>query len=131
MKKEIYMYILLLGSIFTSYSQDGKESTFTLPGGSTHIEKAWEYPGGKDKFLQDIKDNFNPPNQVWKDNLHGKILLELSIDTTGIIKGKIIKGLRPDIDSAAIEMTRKLKRVQPGTQDLKKKPIKLSLPLNI
>ena len=125
------LIILFISSIFNSYSQDGKEYEVNFPNGAKSTEKTFQYPGGKDGFYGDIVDNFKIPKQAKKDNVTGKIILKIKIDTLGIAKGEILEGIRPDVDSAAVEMCRKLKKSQPGIQGGKKVPTSLTVPLRI
>ncbi|ESU19821.1 hypothetical protein FEDK69T_30770 [Flavobacterium enshiense DK69] len=125
-------FLIIISFVFTkSYSQDGKIYEVTLPDGSKHIEQYFKYPGGKEALLKDLRDNFYIPKQAIKDKVSGQIILAITIDTTGIAKGKILKSLRPDVDSAAVQVVRKLKISEPAKQDNKKVPFTLSFPITI
>ena len=123
--------ILFLGILTKAYSQDGKPSIVYTPDSVKHINRTFIYPGGQDALLQDIANNFKVPKQAKKDNLQGKILLQITIDTLGNASGKILSGLREDVDNAAIEMTKKLKQSIPATIDDKKIPFTLTVPLRL
>lgn len=115
----------------TGYSQDGKESVVYTPDSVKHINKTCLYPGGQDRLLKDIASNFIVPKQAKKDKIVGKIFLQIIVDTSGFVSGKVLKGLRPDLDSAAIDMTKKLKQFVPATMDNKNVPTTLNIPLKL
>ena len=110
--------LLLVFFCFTinSYAQDGKETVVTFPDGTTGTERNFKYPGGKDGLYEDIMDNFKIPKQAKKDKISGKIMLKITIDSLGIANGEIVRGLRTDVDNAALEMVKRLKKSEPARQ---------------
>lgn len=114
-----------------SYSQDGITNIEYTPDSAKHITRTCLYPGGKASLMNDIAKNFSVPKQAIKDKIVGKIYLQIIVDTSGVATGKILKGLRPDIDSAAIDMARKLKQFVPARMDERKVPTTLNVPLNL
>jgi|688.fasta_scaffold1132723_2 TonB family protein len=129
--KILPILILFFCFIFNSYSQDGKESEVIFQDGTKKTERTFKYPGGKDSFYTDIVDNFKIPKQAKKDNLTGKIILKITIDTLGVAKGEIVTGLRSDVDDAALEMTRRLKKSQPANQGGRNVTTTFIIPLKI
>ncbi len=129
MKK--YLTVLFLTLLSAGYSQDGKISFAYSRDSIQHKEQMCIYPGGQESLMRDIANNFIVPGQAKKDNVTGKIFLQILIDTLGQANGKILKGLRPDVDSAAIEMTKKLKRFIPAKIDERKVPTTLTVPLKL
>ena len=125
------LILIFFGISSNSYSQDGIETEVNFPDGTKQTERTFKYPGGKDAFYKDIFNNFEIPKKVKKDKISGKILLKLTVDTLGVIKGEIFRGLRPDIDSAAVQMARKLKKVEPAKQGKKSVRAVFWLPLKI
>lgn len=130
MIKKIVFTILFL--ITTSlYSQEGKVIKVNFPDGTVGTERTFKYPGGKDGLLNDIALKFKIPKKAIKDSISGQIILEITIDTLGVAKGRIIQGLRSDIDAAALDMVNRLKKSEPGVQQDKKVETKLRIPLKI
>lgn len=125
------LIIIFFGIMTKGYSQDGKACIVYTPDSVKHINRTFFYPGGQDALLQDIANNFKVPKQAKKDNIQGEIILQITIDTLGNASGKILSGLREDVDNGAIEMTKKLKRSIPATMDDKKVPITLTVPLRL
>ena len=126
-----YIAAFFLTLLTTCYSQDGKISYVYTPDSVRHKEQMCIYPGGQESLMRDIASNFVAPKQAKKDNLTGKIFLQIVVDTLGRTTGKILKGLRPDVDSAAIEMTKKLKPFIPAKIDERKVPTTLTVPLKL
>mgnify|MGYP001552551826 CR=1 FL=1 len=127
MKKMIFT-LALFTSVIT-YSQNGTTSIAYTPDSVKHIERMCLYPGGQDALMKDIANNFIMPKKAKKDKLQGKIFLKLTVDTLGFATGKILKGLRADVDSAAIDMTKKLKQFVPSAIDERKVPTTLTIPI--
>jgi hypothetical protein len=123
--------ILFFGLISNVYSQDGKISIVYTPDSVKHINRTFLYPGGQEALLKDIENNFKMPKQARKDNLHGEILLQIRIDTLGKASGTILKGLREDVDKAAIDMTKKLKQSIPAQMDDLKVPFNVKVPIKL
>lgn len=130
MKKKNFIWTIAFINLYLfGYSQDGKESIIYTTDSVKLINKTCIYPNGQEGLMKDISENFIIPKQARKDNLMGKIYLQITVDTGGYATGKIIKGLRPDVDSAAIEMTRKLKRFVPAKMGNRVVPTTLNVPL--
>jgi TonB family protein len=129
--KILSIIIIFFSLINNSFSQDGKETIVTFPDGTKDIEKNFKYPGGKDSLLKDISDNFIVPKRAKKDKISGKVILKITIDSLGIASGEIISGLRTDVDNAALEMVKKLKKSEPAKQGKKNVSFPLILPLKI
>lgn len=129
-KKTLVAILFLLSSMF--YAQDGKIDTIIGNDGLKHINKTIQYPGGLQGLYKDIGANFILPAKAKKDNVHGNILLDITIDTLGrVISPKIVEGLRADVDSAVIQMSKKLKRFQPSLMDGKKVPQRMNIPMTL
>ena len=129
--KKIILFLILFFSALNLYSQEGKERKVYFPDGTVGTEKTFNYPGGKDAFLNDIAENFKVPKKALKDDVRGQLILEITIDTSGVAKGRIIQGLRTDIDQAALKMVDQLKKSESATQSNKKVESILRIPLKI
>jgi outer membrane biosynthesis protein TonB len=126
-----FLTLLFCWSFITSFSQDGTSSEVYTPDSVKHFERTCIYPGGQVALMKDIASNFVVPKQAIKDKVVGKIYLQIIVDTSGVANGKILKGLRADVDSAAIDMTRKLKLFVPAIMDERKVPMTLNVPLRL
>jgi periplasmic protein TonB len=81
-----------------------------------NIERMPVFPGGEKKLLKFINKNLKYPASAKKDNIEGKVLVSFWVLKDGTIGYvKIAKGVRPDLDSAAITVVKKLPKFIPGT----------------
>lgn len=129
-KKTLVAIFFFLSAAF--YAQDGKIDTIIGNDGKKYVNRTIEYPGGLTALYKDISANYIFPKKAKQDNVHGKILLEFTIDTLGrVISPKIIEGVRSDVDSAAIQMCKKLKRFKPALMDGMKVPQRMNIPMNL
>ena len=128
--------IVLLALTFFTYvtlhAQDGHIDTLIGANGLKYVNKTIEYPGGQDALYKDIAAAYVFPKKAAQDKIHGKMLLEFTVDTTGkIINPRIIEGIRPDVDSAAVKMCKKLKHFKPATVGGKKVAQNMNIPLTL
>ncbi len=129
-KKALVVLFFFLSASF--YSQDGRIDTLIGNDGKKYVNRTIEYPGGLNGLYKDISANFVLPAKAKKDNVHGKILLEFTVDTLGkVISPKIIEGIRADVDSAAIHMCKKLKRFKPSLVEKRKVPQRMNIPMTL
>jgi TonB family protein len=132
MKLALGFFAVFLLNILSAFSQDGREIKVYTPDSVLHINRMPLYPGGVEAFYKDINANFVLPKKVRKDKIHGKVILEFTVDTLGnIVEPVVASGLRDDVDIAALEMLKKLKKFSPATMDEKKVSMRLSLPIKI
>lgn len=129
--KNIFWSIIFFIILSKGYCQNGEESFVYAANGDKIYSKNCLYPGGQDQLLKDIASNFILPRQAKKNKVEGKIFLQMIVDTSGFARGKILKGLRPDVDSAAIDMVKKLKQFAPALTDNKKVPATMNIPLKL
>lgn len=129
-KKTLSVLFFLLSSFI--YAQDGHIDTLIGNDGQKYVNKTFEYPGGLQELNKDVAAAFVLPKTAAKDKIHGKMLLEFTVDTLGrATDAKIIEGIRPDVDSAAIKICKKLKRFKPSTVGGRKVPQRMNIPLTL
>lgn len=131
MKIKSTLTIIFVCLLKISYSQDGTTNMEYTPDSVKIMTRTCLYPGGKVSLMKDIAKNFSVPKQAIKDKIEGKVYLQIIVDTSGVATGKILKGLRADIDSAAIDMTKKLKQFVPASMGERKVPMTLNVPLKL
>jgi TonB family protein len=113
-------------------AQDGLKDTVITPDGKPHTTQQVSYPGGRTAMYKDIQDKLVVPKKVRKDKLHGRVIVEFSIDVSGNIIDPVIKqSLREDADNAVLEMLKKLKHFEPAYMDNKPVVFKFSLPIKL
>lgn len=133
MKKHLILFVVILATALSakSYAQSGQEYIIDSEDSVQYVDKVFEYPGGRDALYEDISRNFKIPRKAKKDKVQGIILLQITIDSTEYASGKILKGVREDVDNAALKMVTKLKRSVPTTQKGKNVSTTVQLPLKI
>jgi TonB family protein len=129
---KIFFTALCFLITFIFRAQDGHIDTLLGNTGQKYVNKTFEYPGGLEGLNKDVMAAFVFPKSVVKDKIHGKILLEFTVDTLGRASSpKIVQGVRADVDSAAIKICKKLKRFKPSTMDGQKVPQRMNIPLTL
>jgi len=125
------MFLLFFAFSFCR-SQDGKIDTIIGNDGKKYLNRTIEYPGGLNGLYKDMSANYIFPAKAKQENVHGKILLEFTIDTLGkVTSPKIIEGVRADVDSAVIQMCKKLKRFKPALMNERKVPQRMNIPMTL
>jgi TonB family protein len=112
-------------------AQNGQESIAYTRDSVRHVNRSCEYPGHMEGLMADVYKKLNLPKTVKKEELHGKVFLRLTIDTEGQpIEPTIVKGVRPDVDDAVVQMSKKLQRFEPATMDGKKVKTSILIPVS-
>ena len=79
------------------------------------------------KFLQ---KNIRYPEEAKNKNIQGRVMVEFVIDTDGLVDDvKVLQGVHPLLDEAAIELVKAMPPWKPGSQDGKFVRVKFSLPI--
>ena len=115
-----------------TFAQSGRVDTVYTPDNVMHINQAAYYPSGEEGLLRDVAYTYKFPKAARKEGVQGKILVQFTVDTLGRTPDPtIVKGVRADVDTAAIEMTRKLLRFEPATMDGRPVPMKINVPITL
>ena len=73
-----------------------------------------EFPGGNEALQRQLKKNIAYPVSARQDSVQGKVWVRVALDTTGqVVNAIVIKGVRADLDSAAVVGIRKLPNFTP------------------
>lgn len=74
-----------------------------------------EFPGGEAELLRFIQAHKVYPEEARKLGLEGRIIVSMMIDTMGCATPDgVIRGVHPLLDSAALDVIRKMPRWKPG-----------------
>ncbi len=88
------------------------------------------FPGGSQSMLDFIKNNLNYPDFAKENNIEGKVYLKFVVRSTGEIDNiQIARGVHKVLDTAAIELVKKMPRWNPGVQNGKTVPVYFILPV--
>ena len=89
-----------------------------------------EFPGGSQSMQEFIKNNLNYPDLAKENNIEGKVYLKFVVRSTGEIDNiQIARGVHKVLDTAAIELVKKMPRWNPGVQNGKIVPVYFILPV--
>ena len=89
-----------------------------------------EFPGGSQSMQEFIKNNLNYPDLAKENNIEGKVYLKFVVRSTGEIDNiQIARGVHKVLDTAAIELVKKMPRWNPGVQNGKTVPVYFILPV--
>ena len=90
------------------------------------------FPGGESELLKFISRNYRFPKSAAKDQVKGKILIQFVINESGDVEDvKIIRGLREDVDSAAIDLINSMPKWKPGLVGNRPVKVTYNLPINL
>lgn len=94
------------------------------------VEKGPQFPGGQDSMYSFIVKNLVYPSEAVSKNIQGRVILEFIVDENGNISdAKVLRGVHPLLDEAAILMLGKMPRWTPGEQRGKPVKVKFRLPV--
>jgi TonB family protein len=88
------------------------------------------FPGGEMKLFEFIVKNLDHPSKVRRDKVQGRVIIKFVVTETGKLDSiMILKGIRQDLDNAAIQLVEKMPDWTPGIQN--GKPVRkwCSLPI--
>ena len=89
-----------------------------------------EFPGGSQSMQEFIKNNLNYPDFAKENNIEGKVYLKFVVRSTGEIDNiQIARGVHKVLDTAAIELVKKMPRWNPGVQNGKAVPVYFIMPV--
>jgi TonB family protein len=89
-----------------------------------------EFPGGSQSMLEFIQNNLNYPDLAKENNIEGKVYLKFIVRSTGEIDNiQIARGIHEVLDTAAIELVKKMPRWNPGVQNGKTVSVYMIIPI--
>lgn len=78
-------------------------------------EQMPEYPGGMKAFMRYLKRNLKYPEHALRDSIEGVVVVQFIVEKTGqITSPTVVRGLRPDMDTAALHLITKMPRWIPA-----------------
>lgn len=81
------------------------------------VENQPEYPGGSLALHKFIVANIEYPQEAKENKIEGRVFVQFVVSKSGkVIRPKVIRGVHPLLDSAAIAVVNKLPDWKPGTQ---------------
>lgn len=93
-------------------------------------EELPQFLGGDNALLRYMRENLRYPKIAKKDNIEGKVEIQFSIDSSGIIDSpKIVTSLSPECDTEALRVVRKMPKWKPGRYNGKPVKVYFTLPI--
>lgn len=129
MRVIVLIFFLFIGCDAKLFSQTIETKTETTKD-SASIETLPEFPGGNEALMKFISKNLKYPKSAIKDDIQGKVYVKFIVDKNGFVKdAHIAKGVREDLDKAALDVVNKMLQWKPGTQKGKTVEVKFTLPI--
>ena len=129
MKTATIILILLLSFSFGFTQNNSLTKTETLKD-STLVDAMPIYPGGEKALLKYISRNIEYPKTARKDKIQGKVYVSFIVNENGIVEDvKILKGIRDDINDAAIEVVEEMPEWTPGKRNGKNAKVQFTIPI--
>jgi len=89
-----------------------------------------EFPGGSQSMLEFIQKNLIYPDIAKENNIEGKVYLKFVVRSTGEIDNiQIVRGVHKELDTAAMELVKKMPQWIPGVQNGKTVPVYTIIPV--
>ncbi len=108
--KKIYSILILLFFILSCFGQqEEKEVVFTNP------HKYPRYVGGEAAMFKFIEENLIYPPSALIEKTEKRVTVRFLIRATGVVDSvKVIKGINPEYDQAALDVVKKMPEWEPG-----------------
>lgn len=138
MKKILFLPLLLIAK--TLFAQD-IEKELDAPSVSetkrgndgifTSVEKMPEYPGGEQEFYLYIANNVQYPQSAVADGIAGVVYVQFVVKKTGKIDDvEVSRGVREDLDQAAIDVVKSMRDWIPGEHKGEKINVLYTIPIS-
>jgi len=131
----IIVFLVLIAPIFT-IAQNNTD-TFKVKAKVdpkrvfTFVEENPEFPGGEAELLRTIERYIVYPEAERLKGIQGKVRLQFVVDTDGMISdARIIQGVSPGLDSAALHALDRFPKFRPGKNHGKPVPVYYNLPVD-
>ncbi len=98
----------------------------------TYVEKMPQLPGGGGTaaIVRSIQQRVRYPHAALLARAQGRVYVRFTIEADGVVRQiAIVKGFRPDCDSAVVQAVRQLPRFEPGIQAGKPVPVSMAMPV--
>ena len=94
------------------------------------VEIMPEFPGGTDALLKFLGANTKYPDAAKAKGIQGKVIVQFVVDASGNVgRVKILRGVDPILDEAAMKVVQKLPKFVPGFMLGKNVPVYFNVPI--
>lgn len=125
--KNFLIAFLCFIAVIRVHAQDVKSDgpVFTI------VEEMPEFPGGSDALYKFISSELKYPESAVKDGTSGTVYVTFVVTKDGNVKdAKVIKGVRDDLNNAAVDVVKQMPVWTPGKQGGKAVSVQYNLPIH-
>jgi protein TonB len=100
----------------------------------TFVEQMPQLPGGggAQAIMAAIAQRYHYPAEALAQGVGGRLMVQFTVTTKGRVENiRIVRSLRADCDSAAVQAVRELPNFKPGRQKGKPVAVNFTVPLNL
>lgn len=135
MLKNYFLHPLLAATLLVSGALPGAAQTSSKSDGKvyTYVEKMPQLldGGGMIGIITAIQQRIQYPPEALRAQAQGRVFVKFTVGPDGQVRQvTIVKGLRPDCDSAVVQAVRQLPSFEPGIQDGKPVAVSFTAPVN-
>lgn len=95
------------------------------------VEEMPEFPGGQLALRKFIADNVEYPEIARENEIQGRVFVQFVVNEKGdVVNAKVVRGVDPALDKAALKVINSLPRWKPGKQRDKPAKVSFTVPIN-
>ena len=95
------------------------------------VDEPPKFPGGDAEFLKYLNENVVYPEKAKENGIQGAVVMRFVVTATGSIgEVRVMRGVDPLLDQAAIEVIKKLPAFIPGKKDGVAVPVWYTMPIS-
>lgn len=88
------------------------------------------FPGGNEALMEYFNANLEYPEQAKQDSLQGRVMVMFVVNKDGHISHtKVVRGISPLLDSAAVRCVRNMPAWEPATHNGNPTPVMYQVPV--
>ncbi len=118
--------------LFTFISVDAQTEQVDTTNQETFVivETHPEYPGGNQARLSFLAKKIHYPLDAIESGIQGTVYIQFIVEKDGsVTNAKVIRGVSPSIDKAALKAVKQMPKWKPGTQDGKAVRAQFNMPV--
>ena len=124
MKFKLVIFVLILFSEVVTGQSEKKEEVYSV------VDTMPQYPGGDSALMTFIARNIDYPIAARMDGVKGKVYVGFVVNSMGKVENiRILRGIRADLDSASVDVMKKVGDWKPGILNGKNVSVSYTLPV--
>ena len=94
------------------------------------VDQLPEFPGGMEAMIDFLSKNVNYPEEAFKNNVQGRVLVRFVVDKTGQVSDiQVVRSVSEELDAEALRVCEMLPNFIPGMKDGKPVSVYYTLPI--